>query len=235
MLARDFRARAREALKGNWTVAVLTTLVAAILGVFGSGGGSGRGRDAADVASENVPSIQEFFSTPAGRQVLIYLGVIASIASLLILLKFIIGGALTLGYDSFTLKLVDGEPAEFKDLFSRFDMFAKGFVMQLLMAIYIVLWCLLLVIPGIIKAYSYSMTPYILTEHPDMTPKEAITASRALMDGNKWRLFCLQLSFIGWGILNVLTFGIGSLWLRPYMQVSTAAFYRQICAEMQAE
>ena len=71
-------------------------------------------------------------------------------------------------------------------------------------------------------------TDYILAEHPELTASEAIEQSKELMSGNRWRLFCLQFSFIGWRILSALTFGIGNLWLRPYEQAATAAFYREI-------
>ena len=107
-----------------------------------------------------------------------------------------------------------------------------GFFMQLLRSIYIFLWSLLFVIPGIYAAYGYAMTPYILLENPEMTANEAITKSKELMHGNRWRLFCLEISFIGWALLAaLLTLGIGVLWLKPYMETSFAAFYREIKAE----
>ena len=96
------------------------------------------------------------------------------------------------------------------------------------MSIFTFLWSLLLVIPGIIKSYSYSMAGFIMSENPEMSAKEAMEVSMRMMKGNKWRLFCLQLSFIGWGILCVFTVGIGYLWLNPYMNAATAAFYDEI-------
>ena len=72
------------------------------------------------------------------------------------------------------------------------------------------------------------MTGYILAEHPDLTAGEAIERSREMMSGNRWRLFCLRISFIGWDILCSLTLGIGNLWLRPYRQAAEAAFYREV-------
>ena len=87
---------------------------------------------------------------------------------------------------------------------------------------------MLFIIPGIIANYSYAMTGFILAEYPEMTAGEAIERSKEMMDGNRFRLFCLQLSFIGWSILCSFTFGIGNLWLRPYRQAATAAFYREI-------
>lgn len=100
---------------------------------------------------------------------------------------------------------------------------------QLLQTVYILLWTCLLIIPGIMASYSYAMTGYILAEHPELTAGEAIAQSKAMMAGNRWRLFCLQFSFIGWDILCVLTLGIGNLALRPYRHAAEAAFYRELC------
>ena len=89
-------------------------------------------------------------------------------------------------------------------------------------------WTLLLIIPGIIKSYSYALTPYILVEHPEMSANEAIEESMRLMDGHKFDLFYLQLSFIGWAILSILSLGLGFFWLIPYQMTAQAAFYRDI-------
>lgn len=97
--------------------------------------------------------------------------------------------------------------------------------MQLLVGIYTFLWTLLLIIPGIIAAFSYAMTPYILEENPYMPINEAIRQSKVMMYGNKWRLFCLEISFIGWALLSVLTCGIGFLWLAPYINAAECAFF----------
>jgi len=84
------------------------------------------------------------------------------------------------------------------------------------------------VIPGIIATYSYAMTGYILAENPEMTASEVLKRSKEMMSGNRFRLFCLQFSFLGWDFLCLLTFGIGYLWLRPYKQAAIAAFYREV-------
>ena len=148
------------------------------------------------------------------------------------LIHFVVGGAITLGYVKFNLNLIDHKPATFVQLFSEFHRFGAGFVMQLLRGIYTFLWSLLFVIPGIYAAYGYAMTPYILLENPEMTANEAITKSKELMYGNRWRLFCLEISFIGWSLLAALfTLGIGFFWLVPYMEASFAAFYREIKVE----
>ena len=104
-----------------------------------------------------------------------------------------------------------------------------------LRGLYTFLWMLLLVIPGIIAAFNYAMVPYVLAENPELTASEALARSKALMRGNRWRLFCLGFSFIGWGLLAGLTLGIGNLFLVPYQQAATAAFYRDISTTVNAE
>ena len=127
-----------------------------------------------------------------------------------------------------SLNLVDKKNSQFMDLFSGFDRFGAGFCVQFLRGLFTFLWSLLFVIPGIIASYRYAMAAYILTEHPEMTASEAIEASKQMMAGNKWRLFCMEFSFIGWDILCLFTFGIGFLVLSPYKEAAYAAFYREV-------
>ena len=100
-----------------------------------------------------------------------------------------------------------------------------------LQAVYTILWSLLLVIPGIIKSYSYAMTSFILKDEPEMKNNAAIEKSMAMMEGNKMKLFMLDLSFIGWAILCIFTLGIGLLFLQPYVAISRAAFYEDLKAQ----
>ena len=92
-------------------------------------------------------------------------------------------------------------------------------------AVRVLLWSLLAFVPGVIAAYRYAMAPYIMADNPQMTGKEAIEASKVMMDGKKGKLFCLQLSYIGWILLSVLTCGILYLWVEPRMHAAEAAFY----------
>ena len=217
---------AREALSGRWGLAVGTGFVAALLGAstMGIRGGSSNGsRNSGGNGGLNSvidPNVMEII-----RPILIGVGTVAAIYLIICL---VIGGAATLGHAKFNLNLVDNREARFDDLFSQFKRLEAGFLMQLLRGIYVFLWTLLLIIPGIIAAYSYSITPYIMCENPDIRANVAIGMSKEMMRGNKWRLFCLQLSFIGWGILCLFTLGIGFLWLGPYTEAANAAFYREI-------
>ena len=132
------------------------------------------------------------------------------------------------GYAQFNLDLIDRKEAQISTVVSRFPQWKKLAVTNLLQGLYITLWTLLFIIPGIVAAYSYAMTGYILAEHPELTAKEAIARSKQMMEGNRWRLFCLEISFIGWDLLCVLTLGIGNLWLTPYKQAAKTAFYREV-------
>ena len=217
MNSSDLRYQARQTLAGKWGVAVLAGFLAALLGGLVSGGGAGLDLNLEEEELRHIPKV-----------LLPYIMMLASIGGILGIVRFIVGGPVKLGYCRFLLKMQDGEDAQVGDLFSRFDRFGDGFCLELLTSLYIMLWSLLFIIPGLVKAYAYAMAPFILEENPNMTPSEAIKASRELMDGHKFDLFCLHWSFFGWALLSVLTLGIGSLWLNPYMNAATAAFYRSI-------
>lgn len=166
----------------------------------------------------------------------ILLGVAVSLSrvnALLYLIAYLGGasivaiGMLYACWDLFT----KGTLPEAGALFAPFKQYARTVGAVLLVFVYTLLWTLLQVIPGIIKAYSYSMTFYILRENPEMTAGDAITASQKMMDGHKMDLFLLSLSFIGWAILASITFGIGYLWLIPYIYTAYAAFYETLKKE----
>ncbi len=108
---------------------------------------------------------------------------------------------------------------------------AGALVTGLLYNVFILLWTLLFIIPGIVKSCAYAMTFYIKNDHPEYTATEAITESRRMMDGHKMDFFLLQLSFIGWWIVGVLCFGIGTLWVQAYNETANAIFYEELKAK----
>lgn len=219
MEARELRQIARDNLSGNWGLSVAVTFVAAFFGALICGSSS---------FNLNLPeqALQDMPET-----VIVILGIIGIIAGILALLSMICGGAVQLGYATYLLKQHDRANFEFGDLFSQFHRFGQGFAQRFLRGLYIFLWSLLFIIPGIVKTYAYAMTPFIMAENPEMTANEAITASREMMDGHKLELFWLDLTFIGWSIMTVFTLGIGTLFLNPYMNASYAAFYKKLTAE----
>lgn len=151
----------------------------------------------------------------------------------------LIGMVVAVGVQFSFLRLIDKHETQgvMDGIFSGFteDRFVAVFLTQLLSGIFVGLWTLLLIVPGIIKGYAYSQATYIVKDMKatgrDMHVTEAITASRELMNGHKWEFFVLQLSFLGWGILAAIPFGLGFLWLTPYMQTTYAAYYRQLAGD----
>lgn len=230
LVSKDFKQQALEVLRGNWGAAVLTGFIATLLGASTDGGGTSSSTSSRLSGQDTREGLSLYF----GEHLETVITVIIFAATLWFIISIIIGGAVTLGYVRFNLNLIDRTGASFGDLFSEFDRFGDGFFMQILIRVYTFLWTLLLIIPGIIASYSYAMTPYILLEHPELSANQAIKASKELMSGNRWRLFCLEFSFIGWTFLSALTLGIGFLWLIPYMEASKAAFYRDLVKEQEA-
>ncbi len=144
--------------------------------------------------------------------------------------SIVLGGPLALGIAIFSLHIVRRQEAATGDIFKGFDNFGNSMLALLLVALFTVLWMLLLIIPGIIKAYSYSMTFYILADNPTMQPMQAVDRSMEMMDGYKLKLFTLQLRFMLLAILCIFTLGIGFFFLWPYASVTTAKFYEDLKA-----
>lgn len=135
------------------------------------------------------------------------------------------------GHFIFFLRLIRDENLDYGHLFDGFNQYFRIFLAELLRGIYILLWALLLIIPGLIKEYSYAMTEFILKDNPEMSGEEAICESMRLMQGHKMQLFLLDLSMIGWLILSFLTLGIGLLFLMPYNYTAHAHFYEDLKAK----
>ena len=222
----DYKNASLAALKGNWGKAVLATVIYMAVMYIAMG-----------------PYLYQTFQF---RATMTATGVMALDADVLAMLSKLYGYMglyylimifvimpLSLGYfNALRLLLVQGDreiPSNMYKIATK-NYWHKVWGM-FLMVLFIALWSLLLVIPGIIKMFSYAMTPYILEENPELSANEAIDRSRAMMKGHKFDLFWLFLSFIGWGILCVFTLGIGTLWLTPYMQTSVAAFYEDVKAD----
>ena len=212
MASKDLRRIARENLAGMWPLAIAVAAVASLLGGIGQ---------------NFIPDIeysQEIFHLGENFRFTWKTGIFSALA-------FILGGTLELGYCQFLLKQYDKQNPEFNDLFSQFHRFGTGFAQQFLRGLYVFLWALLLVVPGIVAAYRYAMTPFILADHPEMTASEAIERSKYLMEGHKGELFVLHLTFAGWQILASICFNLGFLFVNPYQSAARAAFYRNLVSQ----
>lgn len=141
--------------------------------------------------------------------------------------KKLFSGPLSYGIAKMLLKQSrDGQAMNVAEMFDGFkDDFGGNFLLHLLMSIFIALWSLLLVVPGIIKALGWSMAYYIKVEHPEYTWKQCLDASTALTNGHKGDLFVLHLSFIGWYFVGALCLGVGTLWVMPYHQATLTQCY----------
>lgn len=220
------RQRARENLSGNWGLSIAVGALAVLLG-GAMAGSSFLPTESVLAEVEALQNLNRFLeegirigNTTFGLR-----------SGILGLAQFLIGGAVQLGLARFLLRQYDGESLSWQELFSQFHRFGQGFAQAFLRNLYIALWSLLLVIPGIVKALSYAMTPYIMAQEPNLTATEAIRKSMAMMDGHKWELFLLYLSFIGWDLLAGLTLGLGHLVLNPYKEAACTAFYRELQQE----
>lgn len=138
------------------------------------------------------------------------------------------------GVTCYFLSLYRRNEVRYPMIFEGYKDFGRIFLTLLLLTIYTMLWALLLIVPGVIKGFSYVMTPFILRDEPDMKNNAAIEKSMAMMKGHKMQFFLLELSFIGWGLLSCLTLGIGFLFLLPYMYTAYAAFYEDVKAEYES-
>jgi uncharacterized membrane protein len=144
------------------------------------------------------------------------------------LASFLVTPPLGVGLCMVYLGLIEGKMAEVGTLFKGFQVFGKSIWLSVLIYVFTFLWSLLFVIPGIIKSFSYAMANYVLADNPEMTAREALRESKEIMQGHKWELFVLQLSFILWHLLGAITLGLAYIYVVPYMSASVANFYQKI-------
>lgn len=243
----DYKNAALAALKGNWGKAVLATVIYMAIMYIAMGPYVYNTVKLQNYVRESLPQVSSSFSfSTAIRQSMEaslslaqdseYIAMQSKTSGsmgLYYLLLFFIVLPLGVGFlNAFRKLLVQGDnelPGNMYKLATS-NYWHKVWGMFLVM-LFTFLWSLLFIIPGIVKCFSYSMTPFILEEHPELGANEAIDHSRAMMKGHKFDLFWLILSFIGWGFLCLFTFGIGYLWLVPYMDTSISAFYEDVKAD----
>lgn len=224
-----------------WRIVLVSFIMAAAGGAVG--GGSSRVSSMIPDSSSNTPqNSQDFSQAISGFQnsasatgvtaglltVILVVMLIAIITS--VGLSLFVVNPLVVGCRHFFTEILT-EDAQLREMTVGFN---KGNYLNVvknmfLMGLFTSLWSLLLIIPGIIKAYEYRMIPYLLTDHPEWSTRELFDASKEMMSGNKWDTFVLDLSFLGWGILGVITCGIATLfWVAPYQNLTNAALYRRL-------
>lgn len=199
---KESKGQAFATLEGNWGKAAIASLIYFVIPAVLSSGGS--------------------FAFPKSPEQLLGASDGWSVIVGILLLP------LSWGYCYYFLKMSRRQGVDYGTLFEGFKGYLRICLTMLLMQIYICLWALLLIVPGIIKSYSYAMTPFILADDPNIKYDEAIEKSMKMMDGKKTELFLIDLSMIGWFLLSCLTLGIGFLFSYPYNVSAHAHFYESI-------
>ena len=248
--ARQLRTDARASLKGRWGLAVLTTILASMLGVrLGSSFVAAMSVELdlfhltdrlgsladPDVWKTAMSTLTDFCQAAIQHFDSFWQSVRPAVIRALItwlsfaLTYFMIGSNIQQGLARLYLSWADGERASVGTLFYSFkDLFFRVLWLRIVRMVRVGLWSLILIVPGIVAAYRYAMANFILTENPHMTASEVLRESAHMMEGNKWRLFCLQLSFLGYRLLSLLTLGVAELWVAPYIGQAKAQFYHHI-------
>lgn len=201
--AAEIRAYAREALRGKWGYGIIVWLLAMLI--------------------NTLVSLPEYLVDDGNT-----FGDIWSFIS------SAVSWCMWFGVMACFLDIARKAHLSYKRLFTGFrnlKFFFKFVITEVLQFIFLICWYLLLIVPGIIKYYSYAMTEFILLDHPEYGPLQAITESKKMMYGHRMRLFILGLSFIGWFFLCIITLGIASLWVVPYYGTARAKFYIDLKAE----
>ncbi|MBQ3281459.1 MAG: DUF975 family protein [Eubacterium sp.] len=228
----EIKERGKAALKVNYWKCVLVSF---IMGFVLSGPSSFTTR-VSNNSEQSQQAMQElgdaYNSLTPAEQIAVIAGVsgVVTLAMVIgILVKIFVYNPLKVGGLAFFKKNVMDAPADLNEIGVGFKNFLHTFVTLFLNDLFLTLWTMLLIVPGIIKSYSYRMVPYIIADEPDLSPTETITRSRQMMDGHKWHTFCYDLSFIGWVLLTILTCGlVGMFWFGPYKNNSDAALYLEL-------
>ena len=252
---KELKERAKEALKRNYWKIVLVSLIGMLIGGgLGSSGISGGGSDIRDMASDNV---KEHFTehenddvdwegaeavlddiqmdirpqdiAAAAFTVIVVLIVAAIVLAIGIALDVLLLNPVQVGINRFMVKSLD-DTARIAEVGYTFEHnYKNGVKVMFFKDLYVVLWSLLFIVPGIYKAYQYRMVPYILGENPDMTYQEVLQRSKDMMDGQKWDAFVLDLSFILWHMLGGITCGLAEIfYVAPYVNLTDAALYSRL-------
>lgn len=223
----DLKRNAKSVLKKNYWKSVIVSLI--FLFITGSGAAS-TGRK----ASDELSNAKDAFAGMDGSTFLLIIGVVAGaiLISMLIglLLTIFLWNPLHVGCQKFFVNAVEDQEAGLGDVLYSFKN-GYGHIggIMFVRTVFICLWSVLLIIPGIVKMYEYMMVPFILAENPDMSRKEVFALSKKMMTGNKWKAFVLDLSFLGWNILGGITLGIlNVLFVAPYQNLTKAELYQTL-------
>lgn len=226
----QLKQNAKAALRGRYWMAFLVSLLTGLLAGGSSGGVGGASGGLSGASSMNSgsggdPSMfaEVFADNPALVVTLVI--VVLVIMALAICYTIFVANPILVGYRDYFMENRMGQPG-FGRLFSGFNKNYKNIVLTVFLKnLFIGLWSLLFIIPGIIKAYQYYFVEYIMAENPTIEWRRALDLSRQMTNGQKWNIFVLELSFLGWELLGALACGVGTLFVAPYISATMAELY----------
>ena len=218
---REMKEKGKAAFKGNYWPCVLAAFLMSLF--------AGSTAATSGTTDPQPSDFEQALQAADPAAIIALLSASALVIGVCLLIKIFLANPLELGGVSFFTENARSCPAPAGTIKRGFQNYGHNFVVLFLRDLYLLLWTLLFIIPGIVKAYSYRMVPYILAEHPEMSANEVITRSRQMMNGNKWQAFKLDLSFLGWILLGFLTLGLGLIfYTEPYMESTQAALYLKL-------
>lgn len=215
------KTRAKAVLSLNYWKAFVVSLVLLLAGAGQSGGGNGGGSGGGRIVDYGITPDNEALRIISRTTMFL-----AIIAVVLIIFRVLVGYMLEVGARKFFIRAAEYETnMGYLGYCFREGRYASVLITMLLRSIYTFLWTLLFIIPGIVKSYAYSMVPYILADNPNIGYNRAIELSNEMTWGQKFDMFILDLSFIGWYILGSLALIVGTLFVNPYYDATHAELY----------
>ena len=220
----EIKRRGKDAFQGNYWYCVLVSVILAMCA-----GGAGGSTSSSSMDPEKTEQLKEMIASVNPMVIAGILGVIGVAAIVGVALDIFLFNPLLVGCYAFFSRNVRNTPASLNEIKEGFAGYGSKVLAMFLKDLFIFLWTLLLIIPGIVKSYSYKMVPYILADNPDISAMDAITKSREMMNGNKMKAFLLDLSFFGWILLSAFTCGIVALfYVGPYIASTQGALYEEL-------
>lgn len=222
----ELKSRGKQAFRANYWQSVAVSFVMAI---FAGGTASAASNRVQSTTSEVTVEGAGVSPEQAAFLAAVVLGVIFTVGIVGSIVHALLANPIEVGGRRFFEKNANDPTTQFNTMFEGFQDYGRVLVTMLIRDVFILLWTLLLIIPGAMKAYSYRLVPYLVKDRPELSPMEVLAESQALMRGNRWQAFVMDLSFIGWLLLGVATLNLGNIfWTNPYMNATDAALYQEL-------
>ena len=225
----ELKSRGKQAFRANYWQSVAVSFVMAI---FAGGTASAASNRVQSTTSEVTVEGAGVSPEQAAFLAAVVLGVIFTVGIVGSIVHALLANPIEVGGRRFFEKNANDPTTQFNTMFEGFQDYGRVLVTMLIRDVFILLWTLLLIIPGAMKAYSYRLVPYLVKDRPELSPMEVLAESEALMRGNRWQAFVMDLSFLGWLLLGVVTLNLGNIfWTNPYMNATDAALYRTLTGQ----